>query len=133
MTSTRKPAITFIFITLLIDVIGLGIIIPIMPDLIIDLANLDPKASEAMGYASTMGAWLLFAYAFIQFLFAPVIGSLSDRYGRRPVLLGSLLGFTIDYLFLSFAPNLAWLFAWARGSRYYGCQLYNRWRLYSRY
>ena len=111
MAPARKPALTFIFITLLIDVIGLGIIIPIMPDLIIDLANLDPAASEAMGYASTMGAWLLFAYAFIQFLFAPVIGSLSDRYGRRPVLLGSLFGFTIDYLFLSFAPNLAWLFA----------------------
>ncbi|HMR55979.1 MAG TPA: MFS transporter, partial [Cyclobacteriaceae bacterium] len=110
MSSPRKPALIFIFITLLIDVIGLGIIIPIMPDLIMDMAHLDPKSSEAMGYASTMGAWLLFAYAFIQFLFAPVIGALSDRYGRRPVLLGSLLGFTIDYLFLSFAPTIAWLF-----------------------
>jgi MFS transporter, DHA1 family, tetracycline resistance protein len=110
MTPSRTPALTFIFITLLIDVIGLGIIIPIMPDLIMELAGLDPKSSESMGYASKMGAWLLFAYAFVQFLLAPVIGALSDRYGRRPVLLGSLIGFTIDYLFLSFAPTLAWLF-----------------------
>ncbi|MCW5909852.1 MAG: TCR/Tet family MFS transporter [Cyclobacteriaceae bacterium] len=110
MHSSRKPALTFIFITLLIDVIGLGIIIPIMPDLIIELAHLDANASGSLSYASKMGAWLLFAYAFIQFLCAPVIGALSDNYGRRPVLLGSLMGFTIDYLFLSFAPNITWLF-----------------------
>lgn len=110
MSPSRKPALVFIFITLLIDVIGIGIIIPIMPDLIMELSGMDATSSEAMGYASKMGAWLLFAYAFVQFICSPIIGGLSDRYGRRPVLLGSLFGFTVDYLFLSFAPSLAWLF-----------------------
>lgn len=73
MTPSRTPALTFIFITLLIDVIGLGIIIPIMPDLIIELAHLDPKSSEAMAYASKMGAgcfllMLLFSFYWLLLL-----------------------------------------------------------------
>jgi DHA1 family tetracycline resistance protein-like MFS transporter len=101
----RKAAIGFIFITLLIDVTGLGLIIPVMPKLIEDLLQ-----TSDISKASQYGGWLTFAYAFIQFLFAPVLGNLSDKFGRRPVLLLSLLGFGIDYLFLSFAPSIGWLF-----------------------
>lgn len=104
MISSRKAALSFIFITLLIDVTGLGLIIPVMPKLIESLTG------GTISEASQWGGWLTFAYAIMQFLFAPVIGNLSDQYGRRPVLLLSLLGFGIDYLFLSFAPNMAWLF-----------------------
>ncbi len=102
--SARPAAVGFIFVTLLLDIIGLGIIIPVIPQLIHELTGVD--VSEASRY----GGWLLFAYAFFQFLFAPLVGALSDRYGRRPVLLLSLLGFGLDYLVLAFAPTLAWLF-----------------------
>lgn len=101
----RKAAIGFIFITLLIDVTGLGLIIPVMPKLIEDLLQ-----TSDISKASQYAGWLTFAYAFVQFIFAPVLGNLSDKYGRRPVLLFSLLGFGIDYLFLSFAPTIGWLF-----------------------
>jgi DHA1 family tetracycline resistance protein-like MFS transporter len=104
MASSRKAAISFIFITLLIDVTGLGLIIPVMPALIESLTG------GNISDASRWGGWLTFAYAIMQFLFAPVLGNLSDRYGRRPVLLFSLLGFGIDYIFLSFAPTIGWLF-----------------------
>jgi DHA1 family tetracycline resistance protein-like MFS transporter len=104
MTSSRKAAISFIFITLLIDVTGLGLIIPVMPRLIESLTGGD------ISDASQWGGWLTFAYAAMQFLFAPVIGNLSDQHGRRPVLLLSLLGFGIDYILLALAPNMAWLF-----------------------
>lgn len=102
--SARPAAVGFIFVTLLLDIVGLGIIIPVIPQLIQELTGAD--VSEASRY----GGWLLFAYAFFQFLFAPLVGALSDRYGRRPVLLLSLLGFGLDYLVLAFAPTLAWLF-----------------------
>ncbi|GCC50144.1 MFS transporter [Chryseotalea sanaruensis] len=104
MNTNRQAAVGFIFITLLIDVTGLGIIIPVMPKLIQELTG--GTNSEAASY----GGWLISAYAIMQFLFAPIMGGLSDRYGRRPVLLASLFGFGIDYLFLALAPTLAWLF-----------------------
>lgn len=97
-------ALGFIFITMLVDCIGIGLMLPVMPDLIKKLTN--GNLSEA----STYGGWLTFAYAFMQFFFAPIIGGLSDRYGRRPVLLASLLGLGIDYVFMSWAPSIAWLF-----------------------
>lgn len=100
----KQAALGFIFITLLIDVIGLGIIIPVLPKLIQTLIH--GNLSEASRYAGL----LTLAYAFMQFIFAPVLGNLSDKFGRRPVLLGSLLGFGIDYLFLAFAPSINWLF-----------------------
>lgn len=104
MAVNRNAAIGFIFVTLLIDVIGFGIIIPVMPGLIEELGHVN------ISEASKIGGWLLFAFAITQFCFAPLIGNLSDRFGRRPVLLAALLGFAIDYLFLSFAPTIAWLF-----------------------
>ncbi len=104
MANTNKKAILFIFITLLVDCTGIGIIIPVVPSLIQQLTG--SNVSEA----ATYGGWLTFAYAIMQFIFSPVLGGLSDRYGRRPVLLISLLGLGIDYLFLFFAPDLWWLF-----------------------
>jgi DHA1 family tetracycline resistance protein-like MFS transporter len=104
MSLGKHSALIFIFITLLIDVIGFGIIIPVMPRLISTLGN------EDLAHASQTGGWLLFCFALAQFLFSPVIGALSDRFGRRPVLLSSLFGFGIDYLITAFAPNLGWLF-----------------------
>jgi MFS transporter, DHA1 family, tetracycline resistance protein len=100
----KSGAVGFIFVTLLLDVVGLGIIIPVLPSLIMELTG------EGLSVASEYGGWLLFAYAFFQFLFAPLVGALSDQFGRRPVLLTSLFGFGIDYLFLAFAPTIAWLF-----------------------
>ncbi|HEY0243934.1 MAG TPA: TCR/Tet family MFS transporter [Mucilaginibacter sp.] len=102
--SNKQAALGFIFITLLIDVTGLGIIIPVLPKLIQTLIH--GNLSDASRYAGL----LTLAYAVMQFLFAPVLGNLSDKFGRRPVLLGSLLGFGIDYMFLAFAPSIGWLF-----------------------
>ncbi|MDB5197833.1 MAG: tetracycline resistance efflux pump [Flaviaesturariibacter sp.] len=104
MASSRNAAMSFIFFTLLIDVTGLGLIIPVMPKLIGGLTGAN------ISHVSQIGGWLTISYAVMQFLFSPVIGNLSDRYGRRPVLLLSLLGFGVDYLFLSFAPTIGWLF-----------------------
>ena len=104
MASSRKAAMSFIFITLLIDVTGLGLIIPVIPELIESLTQ------GTISEASQWGGWLTFAYAAMQFVFAPIIGNLSDQYGRRPVLLLSLLGFGIDYIFVAIAPTIAWLF-----------------------
>lgn len=105
MATNRPAAIGFIFITLLIDVIGWGLIIPVMPKLISELKGI------AVNEASSYGALLLSVYAITQFIFAPIIGNLSDRFGRRPVLLSSLIGFGIDYIFLALAPSYGWLFA----------------------
>jgi DHA1 family tetracycline resistance protein-like MFS transporter len=99
-----QAALGFIFATLLIDVMGLGIIIPVIPQLIEHLIKGD--VSDASWY----GGWLTAAYAGTQFLFAPLIGNLSDRFGRRPVLLCSLLGFSVDYAFSAFAPTIGLLF-----------------------
>ena len=100
----NQAAIGFIFITMLIDVIGWGIIIPVIPGLIEELIQGD------ISEAAKVGGWITFAYAITQFIFAPLIGNLSDQYGRRPIILISLLGFTLDYILLALAPSIAWLF-----------------------
>jgi len=104
MPTNKKAAITFIFFTLLIDVMGFGLIIPVMADLIAQLKHIP------MNIASNYGAILLSVFAITQFIFSPVIGNLSDRFGRRPVLLCSLLGFGVDYIVLAIAPAYGWLF-----------------------
>ena len=104
MSSNRSAAISFIFITLLIDVTGIGLIIPVVPGLIKELIH--GSVSDSSRYSG----WLTFAYAVMQFIFAPLLGNLSDRYGRRPILLISLFGLGIDYIFLALAPSIGWLF-----------------------
>ena len=104
MKQVRSATIGFIFITVLIDVIGWGLIIPVMPHLISGLKHIP------VNLASRPGGFLLVVYAVMQFICAPIIGSLSDKYGRRPVLLFSLFGFGVDYLFLAVAPSYGWLF-----------------------
>ena len=100
----RKAAMIFILITVFIDVLGIGIIIPILPELIKDFAG---------GSTALAGRWfgvLAASYALAQFIFAPVLGSLSDRVGRRPVILIALFGLGVDYVIMGFAPTLGWLF-----------------------
>lgn len=106
MAKTKhSAALGFIFVTILIDVLGLGIIIPVLPKLLQTLGHIDNST------ASRYNGWLTFVYASMQLIFASVMGNLSDRFGRRPVLLISLFGFSIDYMFMAFAPSIAWLFA----------------------
>lgn len=104
MPKKNSSGLLFIFITVVIDIIGLGIIIPVMPKLIQELTGGD------LSDASRYGGWLVFTYAFTQFLFASVLGNLSDKYGRRPILLISLIGFSLNYLFMGFAVSIFWLF-----------------------
>jgi MFS transporter, DHA1 family, tetracycline resistance protein len=138
MRPKRQAAILFILITLFIDILGIGIIIPVLPELIKtfvaeNLAALPQSELEALAgtreATATTGedsrtlleqvidsrtgfyfGILSALYAAMQFIFAPILGALSDRFGRRPVILLSLLGLGIDYLILAFSPNLAWLF-----------------------
>ncbi|MGH2563927.1 MAG: MFS transporter, partial [Ginsengibacter sp.] len=104
MMTKHRASVGFIFITLLIDVMGWGLIIPVLPELISQLKHIP------LNEASSYGSWLVSMYAVMQFICAPIIGNLSDHYGRRPVILFSLFGFGIDYLFLAFAPTYGWLF-----------------------
>lgn len=105
MAEKQSRALIFIFITLLIDVIGIGIIIPVLPELI------NSVAGGSLADAAVYGGWMMLAYSVMQFLFSPVLGNLSDQYGRRPILLISLFGFGVDYILMAFAPTLGWLFA----------------------
>jgi MFS transporter, DHA1 family, tetracycline resistance protein len=104
MASKRNNALIFIFITLLIDIIGIGIIIPVIPALIQEMTG------GSLSEASVYGGALMFAYSVMQFIFSPILGGLSDQYGRRPVLLFSLFGFGLDYILVGFASSITWLF-----------------------
>lgn len=101
---SSNKVMAFIFATLLIDIIGISIIIPVMPKLIEQLIQGD------ISQASRYNGWLVFTYAIVQFFFSPILGALSDRWGRRPVLLISLFGLGVDYVLLALAPNIFWLF-----------------------
>ncbi|MFK8039618.1 MAG: TCR/Tet family MFS transporter [Crocinitomicaceae bacterium] len=104
MKSSKNASIIFIFITVMVDMIGIGIIFPVMPDLIKNITG------GTIGEASFYSGILATTYAVLQFIFAPILGELSDKYGRKPVLLIALFGLGIDYLFFAFAPTLIWLF-----------------------
>ncbi len=104
---SRQPgrhALIFIFFTVLIDSIGFGIILPVMPSLLTALTG------ETTAQVTLIAGFLLTTYAVLQFVCGPIMGNLGDRYGRRPVLLGSLGAFGFDYLLMGFAPTVAWLF-----------------------
>ena len=98
-----KNAMLFIFITIVIDATGLGIILPTLPDLIAETSDV------ALGESKMYAGYIAMVYAVMQFVFAPIMGGLSDRFGRRPVLLMSLLGLAVDYLIMFYAPSLTWL------------------------
>lgn len=101
---SRKAIMGALALILFIDTMGLGLIIPILPDLISSLSDV------RIGRAAEIGGLLLFTFALMQFIFAPIIGGLSDRFGRRPVLLITLFALAIDYVLMAFAPTLFWLF-----------------------
>jgi MFS transporter, DHA1 family, tetracycline resistance protein len=107
MTTTsgpRKAAFAFIFVTVLLDMLALGIVIPVLPKLIESfLAGDTARASEMVGLFGAV-------WALMQFVFSPVQGALSDRFGRRPVILASNFGLALDYMLMALAPNLVWLF-----------------------
>lgn len=105
MEGKRRASLIFIFITLFLDILGIGLIVPQLPMLV----------SHFFGNNVSQGAWyygiLLTSYAVMQFLFSPLLGALSDRFGRRPVLLISTFGSGIDYLVMAVAPGFYWLLA----------------------
>ncbi len=105
MFKRQNASVTFVLVTLGLDALGVGIIAPIVPGLVQQLGHLPPERA-----APWIGA-LIAAYAAVQFFAAPLLGELSDRFGRRPVILASVLGLGCDYVLLALAPNLWWLFA----------------------
>lgn len=102
--SSDQHALRFVLVTLFLNAVAFGIVIPVMPRLVMQLANVD------IARAAAIGGMLSVTFAAFQFVCSPVVGNLSDRFGRRPVLLGSLFGFAVDFLILAFAQSLAWLF-----------------------
>lgn len=104
MIPPRRAAVVFIFITVVLDILALGIVIPVLPVLVEDFLGGDTaRAATMLGLFGTV-------WALMQFIFAPVLGSLSDRFGRRPVILISCFGLGLDYMLMAVAPSLTWLF-----------------------
>ena len=104
MLAKRHAALGFIFVTVLLDMLAFGVVAPVMPKLISDfLGGNTARASEYLGLFIT-------TWALMQFFFAPVLGLLSDRFGRRPVILISNFGLSLDYLIMALAPSIRWLF-----------------------
>lgn len=101
---SRPAAVRFIVVTVLLDMLGIGVIVPVLPKLVTTMYGGD------LSDGSFVFGWFVASYALMQFLFSPVLGNLSDAYGRRPVLLISLFGAGLDYLLMAFAPDLKWLF-----------------------
>jgi DHA1 family tetracycline resistance protein-like MFS transporter len=100
----RSGAAAFIFVTILLDMLALGLILPILPKLVESFVDNDTAtAARIFGLFGT-------AWALMQFLFSPILGALSDRFGRRPVVLLSNFGLALDYVLMALAPSLTWLF-----------------------
>jgi MFS transporter, DHA1 family, tetracycline resistance protein len=99
-----KHAVSFVFITVFLDMVGFGLIMPVLPALIQEVGHM------SVADAASIGGWMFFAFSLTQFLFGPMMGNLSDAFGRRPLLLLAVFGLFIDYLIMSFAPDLFWLF-----------------------
>lgn len=99
----RRFALSVVFLTALIDSIGFGIILPVTPVLLMEVTG------ENLSSSAVYGGWLMFSFAIMQFIFMPVLGNLSDAYGRKPILLGSLLVLSINYLIMGFAQSLTLL------------------------
>lgn len=100
----RQAAVIFIFITVLLDVLSLSVTIPVLPQLVKQFAG------ESFELASQYHGWFVTVWAMMQFICSPIMGALSDRFGRRPVILLSCLGLGLDYILMALAPNLTWLF-----------------------
>jgi DHA1 family tetracycline resistance protein-like MFS transporter len=104
VTQRTPSPLIFIFVTRLLDAVGFGIVMPVLPQLLLSMGM--PDVAEA----TRVSGMLVVTYAVLQFLFGPVIGNLSDRFGRRPVIMISLFAYSVDYLLMGFAPTIAWLF-----------------------
>src|SRR5262245_64891048 len=99
-----KAALSFVFVIVVLDIMAIGIIIPVLPKLVESMAGGDTaRAAVIFGIFGT-------AWGLMQFVFSPVLGALSDRYGRRPVMLISTFALGLDYVLMAVAPNLVWLF-----------------------
>ena len=101
--TSLKPAFAFIFTVVLLDIIAMGIVIPVLPKLIEEFAGSTAHAAEINGFFAM-------SWALMQIIFSPVLGALSDRFGRRPVILISCFGLALDFFLVALAPSLAWLF-----------------------
>ena len=101
---SRQAAVIFIFITVVLDMLAIGLIAPVLPKLVLSFLNND------MRRAANWNGIFLTVFAAMQFFFSPVLGGLSDRFGRRPVVLLSNFGLALDYVLMALAPSLTWLF-----------------------
>lgn len=102
--SPRKPAVSFIFVTVMLSVVGFGLLIPVLPKLVVQLQG------EGIASGSYTYGWIISIFALMQFVGSPILGSLSDRYGRRRIILIATAGSAADYVIMALAPNLIWFF-----------------------
>ena len=99
-----RHAVTFVLVTVFLDMVGFGIIMPVLPKLIEDVGHVD------IAQAAVIGGWMFAAFSLSQFIFAPLMGNLADRFGRRPLLLLAIFGLGMDFILMALAPSLVWLF-----------------------
>jgi DHA1 family tetracycline resistance protein-like MFS transporter len=103
--AVSRHAVTFVLITVFLDMVGFGLIMPVLPKLIEDVGHV------TIDRAAIIGGWMFAAFSLAQFVFAPLMGNLADRFGRRPLLLLAIFGLGMDFILMALAPTLEWLFA----------------------